>query len=118
LIDDDGHTLVGWCRRRGPQTTCGHRQDGFDGLKVSSVVVVADETLSGAGYQLGASVGLNSITSTPAAMSSPYGGSVTSRSLTNRASMEGISATSTSVYLVDNARGTGQDSHQGQQDSG
>ena len=36
-------------------------------------------------------------------MSSPYGGSVTSRSLTQRASMEGISATSTSLYLVDNA---------------
>jgi hypothetical protein len=115
----------------------------FDGLKVSSVVVVPDETLAAAGYQFGASVGLNSITiqaSQPAGMgdyvswngsawvslnglvtatsmnrttgliicrhgavSSPYGGSVTSRSLTKRASMEGMSATSTSLYLVDNA---------------
>jgi hypothetical protein len=114
----------------------------FEGLRVGSVIAAPDETLAAAGYQFGASVGLNSvtifasqpggfgdyvswngavwvslngliqstsmnastglITCTHAAVSSPYGGSVTSRSLTKRASMEGISATSTSLFLVDN----------------
>jgi hypothetical protein len=144
LIDDDRHTPVGVLSTESALDDMSFTiRMGFDGLKVSSVVVVADETLSAAGYQLGASVGLNSITiqasqpaglgdyvswngsawvslnglvtsttmnkttglitCTHAAMSSPYGGSVTSRSLTKRASMEGISATSTSLYLVDNA---------------
>ena len=144
LIDDDRHTPVGVVSTESALDDMSVTiRMGFDGLKVSSVVVVADETLSAAGYQLGASVGLNSITiqasqpaglgdyvswngsawvslnglvtsttmhkstglitCTHAAMSAPYGGSVTSRSLTKRASMEGISATSTSLYLVDNA---------------
>lgn len=144
LIDDDRHTPVGVVSTENALDDMSVTvRMGFDGLKVSSVVVVADETLAAAGYQLGASVGLNSITiqasqpaglgdyvswngsawvslnglvtsttmnkstglitCTHAAMSAPYGGSVTSRSLTRRASMEGISATSTSLYLVDNA---------------
>jgi hypothetical protein len=144
LINDAGHTPVGV---KSVTTSA----DGmsvkinlsFQGLTVSSVVAAPDETLAAAGYVVGASVGLASITlfaSQPggfgdyvswngsrwislngvvtstsmnrytglitchhASMSSPYGGSVTSRSLTKRASLEGVSATTTTLYLVDSA---------------
>lgn len=115
----------------------------FQASTVGSVIAAPDETLATAGYLIGASVGLGSITlyasqpggfgdyvswngsrwvslngivtsttinrstglitCTHANMSSPYGGSVTSRSLSKRASMEGISATTTTLYLVDSS---------------
>lgn len=144
LINDTAHTPVGI---RSVTTAA----DGmsvtlrltFQAATVGSVVAAPDETLAAAGYVVGASVGLASITlfvSQPggfgdyvswngsrwvslngmvtsttmnrstglitcshANMSSPYGGSATSRSLTKRASMEGISATTTTLYLVDSA---------------
>jgi lysophospholipase L1-like esterase len=43
------------------------------------------------------------ITCTHQDMSSPVGGSVSSRSLTKRASMEGLGTTTTTLYLVDNS---------------
>lgn len=115
----------------------------FRARTVGAVIAAPDETLAAAGYAVGPSVGLDSvtlyasqpagfgdyiywdgrrwvslngfisgvtmngrtglITCTHADMAAPYGGSVTSRSLTKRASMEGISATSTTLFLVDSA---------------
>ncbi|WP_314195008.1 hypothetical protein [uncultured Arthrobacter sp.] len=144
VINDAAHTPVGvssiTTAKDGMSVTIGL---SFQGASVSSVVAAPDETLAAAGYVVGASVGLGTITlfasqpggfgdyvswngsrwvslnglitsttmngttglvtCTHANMSAPYGGSVTSRSLTKRASMEGVSATSTSLYLVDSA---------------
>jgi hypothetical protein len=144
LINDAAHTPVGihsvTTAADGMSVTL---KLTFQGASVGSVVAAPDETLAAAGYAVGASVGLGSITlfasqpggfgdyvswngskwvslngivtsavmnastglitCTHANISSPYGGSVTSRSLSKRASLEGTSATTTTLYLVDSA---------------